>query len=165
MVRELHYNYWWDEEEKDTLILECQDCGHKKKLKGITQEQIDRFEEGREPVQQIFPGLSLDTINMFSLGLCQICFYDYIGRMPPATPAKDRWQIKKLCTPFMEYTKVAEVYPDGIEKIPSSYKALYNMVMHMEFIQEFYEDDSGFKEALDRLRARLLMGYETAMGN
>ena len=48
--------------------------------------------------------------------------------------------------------------------IPSSYKALYNMVMHMEFIQECYEDDPGFKEALDRLRARLLMGYEAVMG-
>lgn len=164
MVRELHYNYWWDD-DGNTLVLECQDCGHIKRLKGITKEQIERFEEGDELVQQIFPGLSLDAIDMFSLGRCQICFYDYVGRMPPATPAKDRWQIRKLCRPFMDYTKVERICPEGMPHVPSSYKGLYNMVMHMEFIQGFYEDDLGFKEALERLRARLLMGYETAMWN
>ena len=56
-----------------TIIKWCHHCGKKFDFQ-ITDEQYERYKEGVDNLQDIFPELSIEDKHLLNTGICYDCF-------------------------------------------------------------------------------------------
>lgn len=144
-------NWWYDE---GILHIECRDCTHIEEIPA-TEEQIDKLENDRALVWQIFPGAPPHILEMLISGKCDICWKSDIMPLP-------RVSIPGRVLLWLRCRKILRGL--DFKRYPKTYDQILECTFEMEDIKERFRDDSRFKEALGEMRQLLVKGYETVMG-
>ena len=119
------------DDEAQVIHAYCEECNGLIKLP-CTPEQLDRYKNGNEAVQSIFPDLSIQDREVLVSGMCGYCYDGTTGFYRMSTPEMDA-KVAKIHE---------ELFPEWKEERPHTVQQLWELYCEIQEYLSDYEDNA-----------------------